>query len=114
VDNDAFVKYFEKTITPLVLGRASSVQILSLPTIAVEATVPSGAVVNYSAPFGLNNTDSQSSISCNPTSGSLFPIGNTTVKCTAKDDTKGTIDIATFIVQVEEQSNPLLFFNPSS
>ncbi len=61
---------------------------LVVPTpITVDATSPSGAVVTYD----VSATDSQggsgvASAICNPPSGSTFPVGTTTVTCTATDN----------------------------
>ena len=90
IDNKAFVKYFDDTIIPLALGRISSLHVKSLPPIIAEATRPSGAIVTYSIPSVSNSTNTQSVIDCKPTSGSFFPIGNTIVKCTVKDDKNAT------------------------
>ena len=63
---------------------------LSLPQpFALDATGPSGAVATYQA----SATDApglQPSIQCAPGSGSTFPIGTTTVACTAKDSVGNT------------------------
>jgi len=60
---------------------------LSLPsTIPVDATSPQGASVSYTVTAtDPDNAASQLTISCSPASGSTFPIGTTTVNCTAKD-----------------------------
>ncbi len=58
---------------------------LSLPAnITTNATSPSGANVTYtvSASGGINPPPS---VSCNPSPKSVFPIGTTTVNCTATD-----------------------------
>ena len=53
------------------------------PSFAVNATMPSGAVVN----FGYSATDNSGdvSVTCSRASGSIFAIGATTVTCTATD-----------------------------
>ena len=51
--------------------------------VTVAATSASGAVVTYSATA--TDPDSTASVSCYPPSGSVFPIGTTTVSCTASD-----------------------------
>jgi len=58
---------------------------LGLPgTVTADATSPGGAVVTYSASV-TDDLDQNPSIQCNPPSGSTFPIGTTTVNCTATD-----------------------------
>lgn len=61
------------------------------PTIKVpadilfQATSATGAVVPYSV-TATDLVDTSVTLSCTPPSGSLFPIGETTVTCTATDD----------------------------
>ena len=58
---------------------------LSLPSpVTVDATSPTGAVVNYTASAS-DNQDPNPTVTCAPASGSTFPIGTTTVNCTATD-----------------------------
>lgn len=53
-------------------------------TITVQATSDAGAVVNYAA-SATDNVDGALIPTCDPTSGSLFPVGNTTVTCSVTD-----------------------------
>jgi len=75
---------------------------LSLPsTIPVDATSPQGASVSYTVTAtDPDNAASQLTISCSPASGSTFPIGTTTVNCTAKD-TSGNSSSGSFQVVVK-------------
>lgn len=78
---------------------------LHLPgTITEEATGPAGAVVSYTATASSNDTgtgDDENgrpiggnlSVTCAPASGSTFPLGQTTVDCTASDATKGSFHV---------------------
>jgi hypothetical protein len=52
-------------------------------TLTVNATSPSGAIVTY----GVNVTDNVkvTTLSCEPASGSMFPVGTTNVVCSAGD-----------------------------
>jgi 4-amino-4-deoxy-L-arabinose transferase-like glycosyltransferase len=54
------------------------------PNIITEATNSSGAVVRYSATAN-DNTDGSITPDCLPVSGTNFPLGTTTVTCTATD-----------------------------
>ena len=60
----------------------------------------SGAVVDYEAPDALDNCDMDVEVICEPPSGSMFPIGETEVVCTAIDDA-GNQATCFFIVTVE-------------
>ena len=137
MDNKAFFNYFDNTIIPLALGSpvdmtqkqisskvnvnnsantstAVSVHITTLPSVITEVTDASGAVVSYSLPSALNNTNTQSVIECKPPSGSVFPIGSTAVKCIPKHNNNNAIaKMATFTVEVQEPSSHF-FFNPGS
>jgi hypothetical protein len=77
--------------------------------ITANATSPSGAVVTYTA-TAIDIVDGAVTPSCQPASGSTFPIGDTTVLCTAKD-AHGNSSTATFTVHIrgaEEQLDTLL------
>jgi len=135
VDNKAFLNYFDNTIIPLAFGSpvdiaqrqvssnvtvnsrsntsASSFHITRLPPVVAEAADASGAVVNYSLPSALNNTNTRSVTECRPPSGSVFPIGNTAVKCISKNNNNATTEMATLTVEVLEPSSPF-FFTPGS
>jgi HYR domain-containing protein/FIMAH domain-containing protein len=65
---------------------------LSLPgTITKDATSPQGVMVTYTVTAtDPDNPASQLTISCSPVSGSTFPIGTTTVNCTASDPAGNT------------------------
>jgi parallel beta-helix repeat protein len=77
--------------------------------ITVDATSPAGATVAYSV-TATDPDDAVASLSCVPASGSTFPIGTTTVNCTAID-THGNSAHASFTVHVKgaaEQVSDLL------
>jgi len=59
--------------------------VLSLPDdLDVPATGPAGAVVRFAA-SATDDVDTDVPVICAPASGSTFPIGDTTVECTATD-----------------------------
>lgn len=64
------------------------------------ATNTSGIVVDYSLPSAMRNIKGPLIPVCGPPSGSVFPIGDTIVKCTATDKAANNTSIATFIVRV--------------
>jgi hypothetical protein len=58
---------------------------LTLPSdMTVQATSASGAVVKFTASAS-DLVDGSMPVTCTPTSGSTFPVGTTTVTCSAKD-----------------------------
>jgi hypothetical protein len=63
------------------------VPVLTLPnTITTSATSPQGAVVSYTATASEpDDASATPTVSCAPVSGSNFPIGSTTVQCSASD-----------------------------
>jgi dipeptidyl aminopeptidase/acylaminoacyl peptidase len=64
--------------------------VLALPADqTIPATGPGGAVFNYIA-SATDNTDPSPTVGCAPPSGSTFPIGSTTVACTATDASGNT------------------------
>jgi HYR domain len=77
--------------------------VLQLPaTITTVATNPAGAVVTYTA-TATDDTDPHPTVSCSPASGSTFPIGTTTVACSATD-AAGNLSTGSFGVVVQYAS----------
>src|SRR5262245_15681024 len=88
---------------------------IQVPTgVATPCTSPLGAVVIFTA-SALDATDPKLTLMCVPPSGSTFPIGATTVICTAKDAASNTVtksfsvsvtgDCATNCVQISCPTN---------
>ena len=69
------------------------------PNASVAATSASGAVVTYSTPAGTDEQGGVAPVACLPASGSTFPVGSTTVTCTATDAV-GHTGTGTFLVNV--------------
>lgn len=68
-------------------GADISAPTLSLPSaVSVEAPDAGGAIVTYAA-SATDDTDPSPVLSCTPASGTLFPLGQTVVTCTATDAT---------------------------
>jgi hypothetical protein len=77
----------------------STPPVLSLPgTITVAAATRVGTRVSYSV-TATDDTDPSPVVSCTPASGALFPLGNTTVNCTATD-ASGNVATGSFLVRV--------------
>ena len=73
---------------------------LTVPTdFSRDAASPDGALVTYAA-SATDDIDPAPTVSCMPASGSLFPIGDTTVNCTATDES-GNSASASFAVHVK-------------
>lgn len=80
---------------------------LILPaTITVEATGSTGAVVNYTASAS-DNLDPAPGFSCSNASGATFPVGTTTVNCSAIDQA-GNIQTGSFNIIVRDTTGPTL------
>jgi hypothetical protein len=81
--------------------------VLRVPSsVLVEATGPSGAVATYEV-SAESTTGAPVDVSCSHASGSTFPIGATSVRCTATM-ADGSARSANFIVSVVDRTPPLL------
>jgi hypothetical protein len=74
--------------------------------IVVDATGPDGAMVEFDV-TATDTNDPNPTIECDPASGTTFPIGTTTVTCTATD-ASGNDASASFQVAVVDSSFPTL------
>ncbi|MBI4311130.1 MAG: HYR domain-containing protein, partial [Chloroflexi bacterium] len=80
---------------------------LTVPASAVaEAAGSGGAVVTFAA-SGTDSVSGAVTASCSPPSGSLFPVGTTTVTCTATDGA-GNTGSASFSVTVADTTPPVV------
>jgi hypothetical protein len=76
--------------------------------ITAPATSAAGATVSYDPPVAQDGDEAPPPVSCSPASGSLFPIGETTVTCTAWDlDDAESPARAQFTVDVQPVSLPI-------
>lgn len=75
------------------------------PDMNVTACASTGAIVNYPTPTATDNADFSVSVVCSPASGSVFPLGNTTVTCTATDNCTNKTT-CTFVVRVTRDTTP--------
>lgn len=76
------------------------------PNITVQTSNPSGTIVNF-----LNSTVLEGFVepTCFPSSGSLFPIGTTTVTCAAKDQAGNSV-LKSFAVTVTKHNNSIPYW----
>ena len=82
-----------------------SIEGAPFPDITVDATVPGGAIVEF-ASFGSDIVDPTPTVTCGPlASGSLFPVGDTLVTCTATDASGNISTPGSFTVTVIGTAN---------
>ncbi len=67
--------------------------------ITVDAMGPAGTNVTYTTPTAVDDWSGVVPVTCDPPSGSTFPVGTTTVTCTAADSS-GNVATETFTVTV--------------
>jgi hypothetical protein len=99
------------TVTlPVTGGSAAAIASGGFDRIAPTLTVPAdrtaaapdgeaGVAVSWPAPAATDDIDPSPAVACTPASGSAFPIGVTTVSCTATD-ASGNPTTGTFVVTV--------------
>jgi len=76
--------------------------------IQVEANSAGGSIVNFVTPIAVDDVDGPIGlVTCVPASGSAFPLGTTTVTCSATDS-HGNTGMATFGVRVVDTTPPHL------
>ena len=81
--------------------------VLTVPgNMSVSATNGSGAVVTFTA-TATDAVDPSPTVTCSPASGSTFPLGITTVNCTAKD-ASGNTSTKSFTVTVSDTTPPTI------
>ena len=71
----------------------------------VEATGPNGAAVTYAAVTAEDDIDGTLTPTCSKASGTVFPLGDTKVTCSAKD-AAGNIGDSSFTITVEDTTAP--------
>jgi YVTN family beta-propeller protein len=79
----------------------------------VEATSSVGALVSYTLPTANDAVSGVVPVICAPLSGSVFPIGTTTVACTATDGA-GNTATASFTVSVVDTTPPVISNTPAN
>jgi hypothetical protein len=86
---------------------------LSVPgSISAEATGPAGAAVAFSV-TATDLVDPSPTVNCDHSSGSTFPLGSTTVTCTAKDASNNVSAPQSFDVTVADHTAPAFTTIPS-
>lgn len=83
------------------VGDDTTPPVLNVPSaVAADATSPAGAIVSYEA-TAADDVDGPVPVTCAPPSGSPFPIGDTTVECTASDAAGNSAE-ASFNIHVKD------------
>ena len=80
-------------------------------SIVLEATSSSGAVASWTDPVATDAVDGSIPATCASASGSTFPLGTTTVTCTATD-AAGNSSSASFTVTVQDTTAPGIAASP--
>lgn len=76
--------------------------------VTAQATSAAGASVTFSAPATHDVVDGTGVATCTPASGSTFPIGSSTVTCSATDAHGNAATPTTFTVTVEDTTAPTI------
>ena len=76
--------------------------------ITAEATSALGAVVTYTSPTALDAVDGPVNVSCSPSSGENYILGDTTVTCNAMDSTGNLATPTTFVIHVVDTTGPVI------
>jgi hypothetical protein len=100
-NRDPIVAYF--TFPPDVLAPVLTVA----GDQTAEATGPDGAMAMFDTPTATDDLDAFVAVTCMPASGSVFPLGNSGVTCTAQD-VAGNVSTASFTVRVLDTTRPAL------
>jgi hypothetical protein len=96
------------SLSPFVLAEVDQPPIITVPADkTVEATSANGAVVTYAA-SATDDFDSSVTVSCSPTTGSIFAIGTTTVQCSATDSAGNAAIQKSFKVTVRDTTPPTI------
>ena len=90
-----------------IVVRDTAAPIVSVPSpVTLEASSPAGVIYTF-AVSASDGVDGPLAASCVPASGSTFPLGSTTVSCSASD-AAGNTGGASFLVIVSDTTGPVL------
>ncbi len=82
-------------------------EIAPADNLQVECTQIGGAIVTFAAPVASDIADPAPAVSCVPSSGDFFGLGDTIVQCTAQD-ASGNISGSSFTVTVVDTTPPVI------
>lgn len=106
--NAATPKTFQVAVSPFTPPTDTVAPVISQPAnITVDATSETGAVVTYTLPTATDNVDGSVAVTCAPASGANFPVGTTSVTCSASDSAGNAATPVTFTVTVNPYVPPV-------
>jgi len=97
-ESQSFVVTVSDTLPPSMTPMADQV---------VEADGPAGSSVTYISPTAVDLVDGAIPVGCTPNSGAMFPLGTTTVSCSAFDS-RGNMGTTSAQVRVVDTTPPTL------
>jgi hypothetical protein len=104
---------YEGTATFTIEVQDQTKPVVTVPAdVTAEATGPNGATVSYMGVTAIDDVDGPLTATCSQVSGTVFPLGATTVTCSATDEARNKGD-NTFTVTVEDTTAPNLTVSTS-
>ena len=104
----------EATASFTVTVQDTTAPVLVVPAdVTAEAASAGGAAVDYPAATAHDAVDGDVTPTCAPASGGTFPLGTTTVHCTARDSHQNEAT-ASFMVTVRDTTPPVIAGVPAS
>jgi len=85
--------------------------IAEMEDLHIEAQTPEGQAVWYAYPTATDNVDPTVEVTCEPATGSLFPMGITEITCNAVDEAGNHATPVTFNMIVEDTTPPEFFWD---
>ncbi|NJD01347.1 MAG: HYR domain-containing protein, partial [Ruminiclostridium sp.] len=102
-----------RVVAPLAPADTTPPVIAFHKDVTAEATSAAGAIVTFTAPIASDNVDADFAATCDPASGTQFPLGSTTITCNATDAAGNAATPTTFTVTVVDTTVPVFTKLPS-
>ncbi|OYO08038.1 hypothetical protein CGZ98_15855 [Enemella evansiae] len=81
--------------------------VITVSDVTAEGNTRGGATVEFALPTATDTVDGSTVVTCDKSSGDLFPVGDTTVTCTSTDSA-GNRATAAFVVRVTDTTAPVI------